>query len=538
MLRLSAIASAVLAALGLLTLVPAAQASAPHAAVSTAAPPVAWTECADSELYYLGLECGSLEVPLDHADPGGSTIHLALTRRRHTSSTYLGVLLVNPGGPGGSGLSLAGLGDYVPGNVAASYDWIGFDPRGVGASSPSLRCNRSYVGYDRPPYLPRATWVYRSWLARSRSYASACASTATKRALLPHLTTLDTVRDMDLIRAALGASKISYYGFSYGTYLGEVYATQYPTRVGRFVLDGVVNPQRVWYSANFDQDRAFETNMNIFWRYLAAHPGAFHLGRRWKAIRGGYHRELRALDRRASAGGRLGPDELADVLLDAGYYVYDWAELGHAYSALVRKGRGWSLAALYRDANAGGENGFAVYNAVQCTDVAWPGWQRTRQDSWAVHRRAPFLTWGNTWYNAPCLSWHAPAHAKLAVSGGSVTSRMLLITETRDAATPYSGALTARRLFPSAALVAGIGGTTHASSLSGVACVDNTVATYLRTGATPRRLAGNQPDRRCPRLLPPQPYGAGGRASGAGSGDSLSPVLRQALLAAQVHTLR
>ena len=76
--------------------------------------------------------------------------------------------------------------------------------------------------------------------------------------------------------------KISYYGYSYGTYLGQVYATRYPTRVGRFVLDGVVNPRRVWYAANLDQDRAFDANMKVFWRYLAAHPGAFHLGRNWR----------------------------------------------------------------------------------------------------------------------------------------------------------------------------------------------------------------------------------------------------------------
>ena len=232
------------------------------------------------------------------------------------------------------------ISDYVPGNVAASYDWIGFDPRGVGASTPTLRCSRNYFTYNRPNYVPRAQTIYRYWLAHNRAYSNACASTPAKRALLPHLTTLDTVRDMELIRQALGAEKISFYGFSYGTYLGEVYATRYPTRVRRLVLDGVVNPRRVWYSANFDQDVAFDRNMNVFWQYLARNASSFHLGKRWRAIKRGYYRQLRLLDRKPAAGGRLGPDELADAMLDAGYYVYNWVEIGQAYSELVRK-RPW-----------------------------------------------------------------------------------------------------------------------------------------------------------------------------------------------------
>ena len=214
------------------------------------------------------------------------------------------------------------------------------DPRGVGASTPSLHCNRRYFGYDRPSYVPRATWIYRSWLARARNYASACASTAGKRALLPHLTTLDTVRDMELVRQALGAEKLGFYGYSYGTYLGQLYATRYPSRVGRFVLDGVVNPQRVWYAANFDQDRGFEASMNQFWLYLAKHSRDFHLGTSWRAIRSGYFRQLTLLDRKPLVGGRLGPDELHDAMLDAAYYVYDWDTLGYAYADLVRRHQG------------------------------------------------------------------------------------------------------------------------------------------------------------------------------------------------------
>ncbi len=537
MQRLGVMGAALLVVLALLAVPGASSAAGPEAVAPPAASPgVTWKKCADPELDYLGLQCGRLRVPLDHAKPSGAQITLALTRKLHTASPYQGVMLTNPGGPGGSGLSLPAMSDYVPGGVGERFDWIGMDPRGVGASTPSLHCSRRYFGYDRPSYVPRATWIYRSWLARARNYASACASTAGKRALLPHLTTLDTVRDMELVRRALGAEKLGFYGYSYGTYLGELYATRYPSRVGRFVLDGVVNPQRVWYAANFDQDRGFEASINQFWLYLAKHSRDFHLGTSWRAIRSGYFRQLTLLDRKPLVGGRLGPDELHDAMLDAAYYVYDWDTLGYAYADLVRRHQGATLVQRYRDGQPNDDNGFAVYNAVQCTDTAWPGWARTRSDTWAVHRRAPFATWGNTWYNAPCLTWRAPRHHKLVASGRAVSAKILLVNETRDAATPYSGALTTRRLFPSSSLVAGVGGTTHASSLSGVPCVDNAVAAYLRSGVVPARRSGNRADRSCPRLQPPVPLQIGRAQARAESGspvDRMSPLLRRDLRAAQ-----
>ncbi len=538
--RLPAFAAAVLAALlpvGLLT-VPA------HAEDTTSvtagiASSLSWRSCRSPELYYYDLDCATLTVPLDHDDPSGETITLALTRRLHTSAEedYQGVMLVNPGGPGGSGLSLAGLGDYVPGDAAGTYDWIGFDPRGVGSSTPSLHCSRSYFGTNRPSYVPTRRWISRYWLKKDRAYAAACSDSATEQRLLPHLTTLDSVADMDSIREALGADTLNYYGFSYGTYLGQVYATLHPDRVGRFVLDGVVDPDRVWYDANTDQDRAFDANMDVFWAYLARHPRVFRLGRNAGKIKRGYYKLLRRLDRRPAAHRRLGPSELADAMLEAGYYVYEWDVLGAAYSRLVRRGKGQELFNRYRDGQMGDDNGFAVYNAVSCTDAPWPGWGQTRDDTWALHAVAPFLSWGNTWYNGACLTWSAPAQDRPQVSGEDLTAKILLISETGDAATPYSGALRVRSLFPTASLVAGVGGTTHSSSLSGVPCVDDTVAEYLGTGFLPPRADGNGPDKSCPGLRPPPASGAGFRVGSGEQGDvdRLSPILRADLIQAQLH---
>ena len=347
MTRLTALAVSALVAVGVLVVPPMA---APAPAVPPPASTITWSSCADAELDYLGLQCGSLLVPLDRADPSGPQVRLALSRLPHVGSTYRGVMLVNPGGPGAPGRETASIGDYVPGGVGSSYDWIGFDPRGVAASSPALRCRRGYFGDDRPSYVPHRAWMTHFWVAKTRNYSAGCASTSAKRTLLRHLTTLDTVLDMDSIRQALGATTLNYYGYSYGSYLGQVYATRFPSRVGRFVLDGVVNPGRVWYSANLDQERAFNVNINAYFRYLAAHPHAFKLGHRWRAVRRGYYRELRRLARHPAAHGRLGPDELADAMVDAAYYVFDWVGIGRDYSALVRRHRGGGIYARYRRA--------------------------------------------------------------------------------------------------------------------------------------------------------------------------------------------
>ena len=535
-MRLAALLPALLVVTGLAA-VPSA--GAPAAAVGAAASgsTIAWAPCTDAWLKNRELECGSLAVPLDPVAPAGTKIQLALTRRVHTSSAedYRGVVLTNPGGPGGSGLLLPAIGERIPDGVGETYDWIGLDPRGVGSSTPSLHCNSGYFGTDRPSYTPRTKAIRRYWLRKNRAYSAACANTAAKRSLLAHMTTMDTVQDMDAVRAALGAEKLNFYGFSYGTYLGQVYATRYPSRVGRFVLDGVIDPQRTWYAVGLDQDRGFDANLNTFWKYLAAHPGTFRLGSKWTAIRRGYYRKLTQLDRRPAARGKLGPSELADAMVEVGYYVYGWAEYGFDYSQLIRKNRGGAMFAHYRDSAMGDDNGFAVYNAVQCTDAPWPGTRRTLRDSTKLNRTDPFLTWNNTWYNAPCLSWKSAEHARPAVSGASVDAKLLLINETRDASTPYSGAVTARRLFPSASLVAGIGGTTHASSLSGVACVDQTIADYLRTGFVPKRVDGDGPDRSCPAVQPPSVSGRTSSRSArtTDEGDRMSPLLRQVLIRAQ-----
>jgi pimeloyl-ACP methyl ester carboxylesterase len=505
-----------------------ASASSGVRAVTAYTPTLSWTACGTDE-------CANFVVPLDHTNPDGEKITLAVRRRVHTSLTYRGVMLANPGGPGASGTGLVTLADYVPGGVGHQYDWIGWDPRGVGASSPALRCNSSYFGVNRPNFVPTTSRLMRFWRIKTQRYAAQCGASAAKR-LLPHMATLDNVQDMELLRQALGVTRINFYGFSYGSYLGQVYATLHPGQVGRFVLDGVVDPTTYWYGANLRQERGFDRNLNVFFRWVAKHPGAYHLGRDWRVIRHGYNRLLRKLDVRPAYHRRLGPDELTDAMINAGYYVYNWDYVASAYSRLVRHRRGGAMFGIYANLNMGDDNGYAVYLGVQCSDVRRPTWSTQVRDAWRIHRDRPFLAWDNTWFNAPCVTWPALSHSRINVNGSAAAAaggRFLLVNETLDAATPYSGALVVRSRFPSSRLIAGVGGTTHAGSLSGVGCVDSRIATFLSSGTLPARLSGTRADVNCPKV-PPPPAISGGRYAGYGG---LPPMLRAQLFSAQRWSL-
>ncbi|NYG07628.1 pimeloyl-ACP methyl ester carboxylesterase [Phycicoccus badiiscoriae] len=499
-----------------------AQSSAPSPAARThvaayVPPPIAWGPCSSSTLQQFGAQCGMLTVPLDYAHPAGTKIQLAVSRVTHTtpSSQYQGVVLVNPGGPGGSGLVYSIFQSFIPNDGGMSYDWIGFDPRGVGSSVPSLTCDGNYFGFNRPSFVPVNERVEHAWLVKTRNYTRACK--AAGGALLEHLKTTDSVADMESIRIALGQSKINYYGFSYGTYLGQVYATLHPNRVRRFILDSNVDPRRVWYQANLDQDYAFDKNLGIYLNWVAAHDSSYHLGTSGAALLRTYYRVLNRLRTHPQAGGLVGPDEWTDAIVPAAYYVYGWDTTAQAIAAAVNGGDFTAIRDLYVSSTGGqgpgADNGYAVYLAVQCSDVRWPqAWSTWERDNNRVYSRAPFLTWDNAWYNAPCRGWGAKPGTPVTVNGQR-SPAMLLVDETNDAATPYAGSLYVRSIFPKSVLIEGVGGTTHAGSLSGVACTDDKIAAYLATGALPKRVSGNRSDVQCAPVPPPTPTVAAATAS-------------------------
>jgi hypothetical protein len=286
-----------------------------------------------------------------------------------------------------------------------------------------------------------------------------------------------------------------------------VYGTLFPDRFRRVVFDGNVNPKRVWYDANIDQDLAFDRNIKVYFEWVAKYDDIYHLGKTGRQVEALFYQKQAEL-LRAPAGGVIGPDEWTDIFLQAAYYVYGWEDIANAFSGYVHDGDWETLRDLYGTPPFD-DNGHAVYLAVSCTDTKWPtNWNKWRVDNWLTHVRAPFETWGNVWFNAPCVFWPASSDRPVQVDGRGVDSA-LLINETLDSATPYSGAIEVRKLFPNSVLVEGVGGTTHSGSLSGVECTDSIITEYLKTGALPARQPGNRSDVQCEPVPQPVPASAG-----------------------------
>ena len=438
------------------------------------------------------MKCASLQVPLNYADPAGRKITLALSEIPATAAVgrRLGALLVNPGGPGASGLQFAALtAAGLSRSVAARYNIVGFDTRGTGSSVPALSCDPAFFSRPRPDYVPASPAAERVLENRARQYAADCERRFGW--LLPYMSTVDLARDMDSIRAALGQRQISYYGVSYGTYLGQVYATLFPHRIRRMVLDSVVDPVSAWYGDNIDQDYAFQGRMRAFFSWIAHADDVFRLGATEPQVYSTFNATLKRLQAHPISGPSgpvIGPDELTDTFLVGGYSDAWWPYLAAALSAYVRDRSASELIALYNAIGKQNENEFAVYTAVECSDVNWPrNWAYWNTDTRQVYAKAPFETWGNAWFNAACAFWPVKGPAKpLAIRGGGLPP-ILMLQGTLDAATPYAGALVARRLLPSARMVVVEGGGNHGQSLAQPPnnCVNGYLNRYLADGSLP-----------------------------------------------------
>jgi pimeloyl-ACP methyl ester carboxylesterase len=463
----------------------------PAAAVGPKASTLRWSQCGGQ---LGGAECATLAVPLNYADPGGRKITLALSMIPATApaARQQGVLLVNPGGPGEPGRSLAAtVAAGLSPQVAATYDIVGFDPRGVGGSVPALSCDPNFFDQVRPDYIPAGAAAEQVLIGRAKSYAAGCERRFGW--LLPYMTTVDTARDMDQIRQAFGVAKINYYGISYGTYLGQVYGTLFPDRVRRMVLDSTVDPAGVWYTDNIDQDYAFQGRLDAFFAWTAKYDSAYHLGSTQAQVQAAYYKVRGELEKTPIAGPNgplVGPDELDDTFALAGYLTSVWPAFAQALSQYAGSGDSGELVNQYQMWGTTSENVFAVYNAVECADVNWPrNWSKWQTDAERVARAAPFETWDNVWFNAACAFWPVKGPAKPFTVDGSGLPPVLMLQGTLDPATPYAGAQDAHRLLPSARMVVVEGGGNHGQSLETPPneCVQNYLNAYLATGAVPGR---------------------------------------------------
>jgi pimeloyl-ACP methyl ester carboxylesterase len=457
-----------------------------------------------------GMRCSSLQVPLDYAHPNGRKITLALSMAPATApaSRQQGDMLVNPGGPGASGLELAAIvAEGLDPAVAADYNIVGFDPRGVGSSVPQLTCDPSFFSGVRADYIPANAAAEQVLIGRANTYATDCEKSFGW--LLPYMTSEDVARDMDSIRAALGVAKINYFGYSYGTYLGQVYGTLFPHRIRRMVLDSTVDPDGAWYADNIDQDYAFEGRMLAFFSWVAANDNVYHLGSTRAQVDQAWYRaraELASHPITGPNGPMIGPDEFDDTFLQGGYSNSLWPGLAGALAAYLQGGSTSQIVSQYKQEGTQGNNEFAVYNAVECSDVNWPrSWAKWNTDTEQVYKTAPYEAWDNAWFNAACAFWPVKGPAQPPQISGAGLPGILMIQGTLDAATPYAGAQDAHRRLPSARMVVVENGGNHGQSLASPpnTCVNGYLNQYLATGALPS--GTGLVNATCPALPAPSP---------------------------------
>lgn len=478
-----------------------ARAGAVVAASAAAAAGVDWGPCPTVEGLPGGTECGTVTVPVDYTRPGGRKMRLTVSRKRATgpAPARQGALLYNPGGPGGSGMAFplyaSPTGDEVWQKLNRAYDFVGYAPRGVGRSAP-LTCPAKPLPAQRirSPRQPSAAFN-RAMRQRAKAYAKACAAAAGDR--LGHFTTPDNARDLEVLRAALGNRRLNFVGTSYGSYLGSVYATLYPGRVRRLVLDSVVDPRpgRIGYHSVLRQNAAFERRWRDWTSWTARHHDVYGLGRSARAVQRGFDEVRDVLDRRrvgGSAGRGVGSRQLLAYFLAVGRSEEVWASRAAALAAF-RRGDPAPLvggAAPDRFGAADRANSDAVHTAVNCADTPWPGgFARWNRDAAASARSAPFHTWENTWTHLPCAYWRGrPATPVDVRTSPGLLPPVLLLAGTRDGVTPYAGAVRTWRRLAGSTLVTEKGGGTHGVA-GGNACVDRLLAAYLLDGTVPGRSA-------------------------------------------------
>ncbi|MFE0388701.1 alpha/beta fold hydrolase [Streptomyces bungoensis] len=430
--------------------------------------------------------CATLRVPLDWSKPDGRTIGLALVRARATGSHRIGSLLFNFGGPGGSGLSMMPYYGATVSRLRERYDLVSWDPRGVGASE-GVRCRGDReIGraedVDATPDTPAEEQTY---LRDAADFGKGCRKAAGP--LLAHVSTTDTARDMDLMRQVLGDRTTHYFGISYGTELGGVYAHLFPKRVGRLVLDAVVDPTADTVGHAENQARGFQRALDDYLKSTGQDPqqGSRKIAGLLKRI------DARPLP---TASGRKLTQTLAvtGIILPL-YSESGWPKLTSALDAAER-GDGSQLLSLaddYNERDSSGHYGTTSHaqRVISCLDDRQrPTPAETKRLLPRFERISPvfgdFLGWDTAGW---CHDWPVAGQYDTPEVSAPGAAPILLVGNTGDPATPYEGA---RRMADE--LGRGVGveltwkGEGHGAYGNGSDCVDSAVNAYLLNGTVPK----------------------------------------------------
>jgi pimeloyl-ACP methyl ester carboxylesterase len=436
------------------------------------------------------LECARLEVPLDYSRPEGRTAQIGVLRQRATGDR-IGSLLVNPGGPGASGMSLGASMSrrLANGPLGQRFDIVGFDPRGVGASTPTIDClndaewevERADLDVD-----PSPTGVAQTE-AENQQYAQRCTERSGGADVLANVGTRDVVRDVDILRHVLGDEKLTYLGYSYGTRIGSAYAEAFPQNVRALVLDGALDPEQTTVQRTVDQNAGFQKAFDAFAADCATQPDC-PLGTDPARATAAFQALTRPLmDRPAPADGGARTLSYPDAVtgtIQALYLSDFWPLLSRGLSALA-SGDGtilMRLADMYNDRAQDGRygNGIEAFVVISCIDE-----ERIteRAEQGELIRRsneaAPFRDDGRGVVAAldPCAFWPAPPTSEPHTPRVQGLPPTLTVSVTGDPATPYQAGVDLAKALSGSLL--SVDGAQHTVALQGNRCVDDIVSAYL-----------------------------------------------------------
>ncbi|MEV5977618.1 alpha/beta hydrolase [Streptomyces sp. NPDC052114] len=456
-----------------------------------------WGPCKDPSLAESGTRCAKVTVPLDYAAPQGPTVALTVSRVKATGPARerRGIIQTNPGGPGGHGLDMpARLRAHMTPKVAAAYDVIGMDTRGLGESSP-LDCGLNGLSWMRGTGFDRAAFdrVARKAVDDARK----CDAAYGER--LRHYSTRNIARDVDVVRGALGERRTSWFGQSYGTYLGAVYTQMFPGRVDRVVLDSAIDPRDYGIRMTQAMGPANEDALDDLARWAAPRDATYHLGRTPTAVRATVEGLVRkAAERPIRIGGdRLDEETLPFVLYFLGTDDRDNAEYADTLRLLVDAAAGErvepskSLAglldAMFRTGpeETGTGRDYALTLAVLCADNSMPGgdgeWYRE-----AVEKARPTQPVFGPFHNAPmpCGWWKQKSPEPLTRIGNSLP--VLQLQATGDTRTTYEQGLGMHKAMRGSRLVT-VPVRTHGVYDYPNACARKAVDDYLLSGELPKK---------------------------------------------------
>jgi len=439
-------------------------------------------------------ECATLRVPLSYSHPRGPQIPISVVELVATRPHPIGDIVFNPGGPGASGVQyLEGVSSTFPASLRARFNLVSFDPRGSGSSKP-LRCLtsagiRAWLGVNPDPTTPRQI---AGVVSASKALVRGCERSAST-AFIVSLSTSNNARDMDRLRAALGQSKLTYYGLSYGTFLGTVYAEMFPKRVRAMVLDGALDPALDTATSEAEQAAGFETDLHDFFAWCARHSScgsafATTPAHAYTALMARFKRGLVIPARLAPAFGgeeRVNYGVALVGVIATLYSKETWPFLGRALAA-AENGDGTDLAAAaysYAGMNpAGGSfsNILSANMATNCLDRPAPTTIRDyRELASRLSRSAPDFGAAEAWGTLPCAYWPARAQMQPAAAHAPGAPPILVIGSTGDPATPYAWAKALARELPRATLLTrtGPGHTAYRQS----SCIRKWADRYLQT---------------------------------------------------------